>query len=97
VVYRTDAQAAKDKVDVIAIPADLNVQAEYPIAIVAAAKHAALARAWVQLVQSGEGQRRLAEQGFLPAAAAPSAGDKITKIPGPPAPAASVPAQAPSR
>jgi molybdate transport system substrate-binding protein len=93
VVYRTDAQAARDKVDVIAIPADLNVQAEYPIAVVAASKHTSLARAWVQLVQSGEGQRRLTDQGFLPAAA-PRVGDKSTKVP---APAASVPAQAPSR
>jgi molybdate transport system substrate-binding protein len=68
IVYRTDAQAAKDKVDVIPIPAELNVQAAYPIAVVAAAKQPDLARAWVQLILSAEGQRGLADQGFLPPA-----------------------------
>ena len=43
IVYRTDAQAAKDKVEVVAIPAELNVQAEYPIAAVTAAQ---AARRW---------------------------------------------------
>jgi molybdate transport system substrate-binding protein len=52
---------------VVAIPADLTVTAAYPIAVVKAAPEAALARAWVALVLSAEGQRRLASAGFLPA------------------------------
>jgi molybdate transport system substrate-binding protein len=67
IVYRTDAQAAKDKVEVVAIPVDLTVTAAYPIAVVKAAPEAALARAWVALVLSAEGQQRLASAGFLPA------------------------------
>ena len=37
IVYRTDAQAGKDKVEVIAIPPDLNVIADYPMAAVKSA------------------------------------------------------------
>jgi molybdate transport system substrate-binding protein len=65
IVYRTDAATAKDKVEVIAVPADLNTLAEYPIAVVKAAPRPALARAWVDLVLSPGGQRRLATAGFL--------------------------------
>lgn len=86
IVYRTDAQAAKDKVEVIAIPAELNVQAEYPIAAVSASKQPALAQAWVELVLSAAGQQRLTSAGFLPAGPA-------TKAPGP----AQHPAQVPAR
>ena len=67
IVYRTDALAARDKVEVLAIPSELNVIAEYPIATVAASARQALARAWVELVLSAEGQRRLAALGFLSA------------------------------
>jgi molybdate transport system substrate-binding protein len=69
IVYRTDAQTAKDKVEVIAIPAELNVIAEYPIAVVKASPEANLARAWVDLVLSREGQRRLTGAGFVAAQA----------------------------
>jgi molybdate transport system substrate-binding protein len=67
IVYRTDAQAARDKVQVIALPAALNVVAAYPAAAVRASRQMELARAWVQLLLSALGQRRLAAQGFLPA------------------------------
>jgi molybdate transport system substrate-binding protein len=67
IVYRTDAQSAKDKVEVIAIPAELNVIAEYPVAVVKASPQPALARAWVDLLLSAGGQRQLAAAGFLPA------------------------------
>jgi molybdate transport system substrate-binding protein len=70
IVYRTDAQAAKDKIEVVAIPADVNVIAEYPIAVVKDSKQPALARAFIALVLSAEGQRRLVAAGFLPAAVA---------------------------
>ncbi len=64
IVYRTDAATAQDRVDVIAIPAELNVAAEYPIAVVTGAAHPELARAWVDLVTSQTGQQLLARSGF---------------------------------
>jgi molybdate transport system substrate-binding protein len=67
IVYRTDARAAKDRVQVVAIPADLNVLGEDTITTVTASKRQALARAFVALVLSPEGQQRLAAAGFLPA------------------------------
>jgi molybdate transport system substrate-binding protein len=66
IVYRTDALAAKDRVDVIPIAPDLNVMAEYPIATVSASKESALAQELVRLVLSAEGQRRVAAAGFVP-------------------------------
>ncbi|WP_438027619.1 molybdate ABC transporter substrate-binding protein [Sorangium sp. So ce233] len=72
VVYRTDAQAAQDGVTVVAIPPELNVIAEYPIALVAGAAHPGLARAWVDFVLSEAGQSALRRAGFLaPAAGGP--------------------------
>jgi molybdate transport system substrate-binding protein len=67
VVYRSDAQAARDRVQVVAIPPDLNVVAEYPIAVLAASREPQLARAWLELVRTPEAQRRLVAAGFLPA------------------------------
>ena len=69
IVYRTDALAGKDKVEIVAIPAEVNVQAQYPIAAVTASRQPELAAAWVKLVLSADGQQRLAAAGFLPAAA----------------------------
>jgi molybdate transport system substrate-binding protein len=65
IVYRTDASSAKDQVAVVSIPADVNVIAEYPIAVVSAAPHAALADEWVKLVLSTAGQELLRKAGFL--------------------------------
>ncbi|WP_437962571.1 molybdate ABC transporter substrate-binding protein (plasmid) [Sorangium sp. So ce119] len=65
VVYRTDAQAAQDGVTVVAIPPEINVVAEYPIAVVAGAARSGLARAWVDFVLSEAGQRALRGAGFL--------------------------------
>jgi molybdate transport system substrate-binding protein len=65
IVYRTDARAAGDKVEVVAIPPELNVIAEYPMAVVKGAPAVKLARAWVELVLSPEGQRRLVSAGFV--------------------------------
>jgi molybdate transport system substrate-binding protein len=67
IVYRTDALATRDKVEVVAIPPDLNVIAEYPIAAVSGSKEPALAQALIALLLSAEGQRKLAAAGFLPA------------------------------
>jgi molybdate transport system substrate-binding protein len=68
IVYRTDAQslkAGKDSVSVVDIPPDINVIAEYPIAVVAGAPHPNLASAWVKLVQSELGRRALQDAGFM--------------------------------
>lgn len=62
IVYRTDVTGA---VKALPIPPELNVVAEYPIAVTTGAPHAALAKAWVELVLSDAGKRRLAEAGFL--------------------------------
>src|SRR5215831_3126121 len=50
IVYRTDAIAGKDKVEIIEIPAKLNVVAEYPVAVLAKAPESAAARAFVDLL-----------------------------------------------
>jgi molybdate transport system substrate-binding protein len=65
IVYRTDAMAGKDKVEIIEIPAKLNVVAEYPVAVLAKAPEAAAARAFVDLLLSAEGQKRLGAAGFV--------------------------------
>jgi molybdate transport system substrate-binding protein len=65
VVYRTDAIAAKDKVQIIEIPARVNVVAEYPVAVLAKAPEAAAARAFVDLLLSTDGQKRLSTAGFV--------------------------------
>ncbi len=64
IVYKTDALSMPDKVDIIEIPASINVIAEYPIAALKATPRADLARAFVQLVLSKEGQKVLATAGF---------------------------------
>ncbi|WP_437681609.1 molybdate ABC transporter substrate-binding protein [Sorangium sp. So ce131] len=69
IVYRTDAATAQDRVDIVPIPAEVNVLAEYPIAVVASAPHPELASAWVDLVTSPAGQEILARSGFSGAGA----------------------------
>lgn len=64
IVYRTDALASKDPVAVVAIPAELNVIAEYPIAVVSDAPHPTLAADWLKLVSSAEGSEALKKSGF---------------------------------
>jgi molybdate transport system substrate-binding protein len=58
----------RDRVEAIAIPEDLNIVAAYPIAALKDARNPELAREWVDLVVSEEGQRVLEEWGFEPAA-----------------------------
>jgi molybdate transport system substrate-binding protein len=58
----------RDRVEAIAIPEDLNVVAAYPIAALKDARNPELAREWVDLVVSEEGQGVLEEWGFEPAA-----------------------------
>lgn len=66
IVYRSDALAAKGKVAVVPIPAQLNVTAAYPIATLKAAPRPELARAFVDLVRSPAGAAVLREAGFVP-------------------------------
>lgn len=65
VVYRTDATAAKDKVEIVEIPAEVNVVAEYPVAVLSKAPQPAAARAFVDLLLSGDGKKRLSAAGFV--------------------------------
>jgi len=57
----------RDQVKVIQIPEDLNVIATYPIGILKASKNKELARMWVELVLSSEGQQVLKKWDFEPA------------------------------
>jgi len=65
IVYRSDVVTAAGKVQLLAIPADLNVTAEYPVATLKQAPQATLARQWVQLVTSPAGMAALREAGFV--------------------------------
>ncbi len=67
IVYRTDVIAAGDAAQGVPIPDDINVVAEYPIALVADAPNAAGAQAFVDFVLSPSGQDVLAAYGFGPA------------------------------
>src|SRR5215204_658702 len=58
----------RDRVEVIEIPEDLNIIATYPIAALKDAEDPELAREWVNLVVSEEGQSVLEKWGFEPAA-----------------------------
>jgi len=66
VVYRSDALTTQGKVQIVEIPAALNVIAEYPIAVLASARHPELARRWLELVKSPAGVTALREAGFVP-------------------------------
>ena len=67
-VYTSDVTPdIEDRVRIVEIPENVNVIATYPIAAVSESQNPELARAWVDLVLSEEGQRVLKENGFLPA------------------------------
>jgi len=63
-VYRTDVLAAGDDADGVAIPDDVNVVAEYPIALVSDAPDPRGGRAFIDFVLSAAGQQILADAGF---------------------------------
>jgi molybdate transport system substrate-binding protein len=65
IVYETDVTAAGDKAAGVKIPADINVLAEYPIAVTKEAPNAGAAQAFVDFVASDAGQAILASYGFL--------------------------------
>jgi molybdate transport system substrate-binding protein len=58
----------RDKVKVVQIPPDLNIVATYPIATLKDAKSPGLAKKWVEMVTSEEGQRVLQKWNFEPSA-----------------------------
>jgi molybdate transport system substrate-binding protein len=58
----------RDRVKVIAIPPNLNIIATYPIAALKDAKEPELAKKWVDLVTSSEGQKVLEKWNFESAA-----------------------------
>jgi molybdate transport system substrate-binding protein len=69
IVYRTDLGPNRDKVSVVTIPPELNIIAEYPIAIVRGALHPVLSQQWVSLILSERGQTILRDSGFIVAPA----------------------------
>jgi molybdate transport system substrate-binding protein len=66
IVYVTDVRAAGGKVMGVSIPESSNVIARYPMAVVKGAPNPAAATAFINFVLSPEGQRVLADFGFLP-------------------------------
>lgn len=65
VVYVTDVGAAPARLEAVEIPAEDNVVARYPIAVVAGTDRPAEAEAFVAFVRSPRGQAVLAGAGFL--------------------------------
>jgi molybdate transport system substrate-binding protein len=64
IVYRTDA-GSSDRVRVVEIPRQLNLIADYPMAIVESTGMRAAAEAWIDLVSSPEGRTVLERHGFV--------------------------------
>jgi molybdate transport system substrate-binding protein len=65
IVYTSDAIAASD-LKAIEIPAELNVIAKYPIALLTKSTNAELAKAFIEYVLSPDGQIVLQKWGFGP-------------------------------
>ncbi|MFE0731226.1 molybdate ABC transporter substrate-binding protein [Streptomyces antibioticus] len=65
VVYRTDVNAAGDKVEGVDFPESADAVNDYPIALLKDAPNADAAEAFIALVQSPEGQKVLTGAGFL--------------------------------
>jgi molybdate transport system substrate-binding protein len=65
IVYVTDVLSSPPgEVEGIDIPAEVNVIAEYPIAVLASAPNPDAAAAWIEFVLSGGGQAILTSYGF---------------------------------
>ncbi|WP_409330332.1 molybdate ABC transporter substrate-binding protein [Trujillonella humicola] len=63
-VYATDVAAAGDSVEGIAFPEAEDAVNDYPVCVLTEAPNPDAARAFVDLVRSGEGQAALADAGF---------------------------------
>ncbi len=64
ITYVTDVTSTDGAVDGVAIPEELNVVAEYPIAALAGSTHPDTADAFIDFVLADEGQSLLADFGF---------------------------------
>jgi molybdate transport system substrate-binding protein len=64
IVYATDVIAAGDAVEGVEIPADVNVIAQYPIAVTRDSSNRSAAQAFVSFVTGEQGQKILAAYGF---------------------------------
>jgi molybdate transport system substrate-binding protein len=64
VVYKTDVEAAGDKVEGVEFPESAKAVNDYPIALLKDAPNATAAKAFIALVQSAQGQKVLGEAGF---------------------------------
>jgi molybdate transport system substrate-binding protein len=67
IVYETDVMSAGTDVESIEIPADVNVEAPYPAAVINGAPQPGLAAAFVEFLVSADARAILADAGFLPA------------------------------
>jgi molybdate transport system substrate-binding protein len=67
IVYRTDALTAPAGVVMREIPAELNVTAAYPVAVVTRAPQPDLARAFIERLRGPAGREALQARGFMPA------------------------------
>jgi molybdate transport system substrate-binding protein len=65
VVYKTDVKAAGDKVEGVEFPESADAVNDYPIALLKDAQDTAVAKAFIALVRSADGQRVLTSAGFL--------------------------------
>jgi molybdate transport system substrate-binding protein len=65
IVYTTDVIAAGPSAEAVAIPKDLNVVADYPIASVKTSKNMPTDAAFISFVLSAQGQSILAKYGFM--------------------------------
>ncbi len=66
IVYVTDVTAAGDAAELVEIPEDVNVLAQYPIATVGASEDQEVGEAFIDFLSGSDGQAILAEYGFGP-------------------------------
>jgi len=67
ICYASDVTAAaRPKLKVIDIPDEVNVIADYPLAVITGSSQQALAQQFVAFILSEQGQKLLAENGFIP-------------------------------
>ena len=66
IVYVTDVMSAGDAADMVEIPEEINVLAEYPIATVAASELQDVDEAFIDFLAGPDGQAILAAYGFGP-------------------------------
>lgn len=63
IVYRSDALNTEG-IEMVEIPEDINVSADYHVGITAASGHLESARSWITYISSDEGQDVLKKHGF---------------------------------